>query len=94
MKRIWCLWELFCIFSFCNKELALERVEVEILEQESSSKIFEELANFDLDQAHCFSPIDEYKLRNIIYDISETRFQEFVRAMADILRRKYLSLGN
>ena len=94
MKRLWCLWELFCIFSFCNKELALERVEVELLEQESSSKIFDELANFDLDQAHCFSPIEEYKLRNIIYDISETRFQEFVRAMADILRRKYHSVGN
>ena len=59
MKRLWCLWELFCIFSFCNKELALERVEVELLEQESSSKIFDELANFYLDQAHCFSPIEE-----------------------------------
>jgi hypothetical protein len=47
IRRIWCLWELFCLFLFCNKDLALDRVEVELLDSldshESAQKACMEL---------------------------------------------------
>jgi hypothetical protein len=48
MKRLWCLWELYCLFVFCNKELALDRVEVKLLHEEDAGTVFDELAKFKL----------------------------------------------
>ena len=28
MKRLWCVWELFTLFTFSNKELAMERIKM------------------------------------------------------------------
>ncbi len=54
MKRLWCLWELYCLFVFCNKELALDRVEVKLLHEEDAGTVFDELANFKLSEGNSF----------------------------------------
>jgi hypothetical protein len=54
MKRLWCLWELYCLFVFCNKELALDRVEVKLLHEEDAGTVFDELANFRLSEGNSF----------------------------------------
>ena len=54
MKRLWCLWELYCLFVFCNKELALDRVEVKLLHEEDAGTVFDELAKFKLTEGNPF----------------------------------------
>ena len=54
MKRLWCLWELYCLFVFCNKELALDRVEVKLLHEEDAGTVFYELAKFKLTEGNPF----------------------------------------
>jgi len=54
MKRLWCLWELYCLFVFCNKEIALDRVEVKLLHEEDAGTVFDELAKFKLTEGNPF----------------------------------------
>ena len=71
LKRLWCVWELFTLFSFCNKELALERVTV-IHCPSKGEDLTQVVETFHLDTAHCFDPNEEYKLRQIIHDITSS----------------------
>lgn len=50
LSRLWCVWEVFSLFTFCNKELAAER----LLFLSLDSNI--QLENFHIDHAHCFDP--------------------------------------
>ena len=55
-----------CIF--CNDELALERIEIILLDD--FDEIHKQLLNFKIDEAHCYDPNEEYKLR-YIFDMAE-----------------------
>ena len=70
LRRLWCVWELFSLFTFCNTELALERIEILPIDGDGDSfDEVSELKSFDIDNAHCFDPNEEFKLRQIIHDI-------------------------
>ena len=66
--------------SFCNmKELVLERIKVLVLKEPSSdtleAEIVNQLQDFDINKAHCYSPNEEYKLKQIISDIGIDKLQ-------------------
>lgn len=48
MTRLWCVWELFTLFTFCNNELALQRV------------VVLPLVDFDESSAKAWSPKPTY----------------------------------
>ena len=79
LKRIWCVWELQSVFTFCVKELAVERIEVVPVGGFDARKA---LAKWTLDEAHCFDPNEEYRLRRLVHHIGEERFYESVRNLA------------
>lgn len=76
LKRLWCVWELFTLFSFCNADLALERIEVVPLESSSSPS---SPPIFSLSHSHCFDPNEEFKLRQIITLVGTARLEIAVR---------------
>ena len=93
LRRLWCVWELFSLFTFCYKELAVERIVVLSLEDGTgggssggaSFDLATEMRNFDIDKAHCFDPNEEYKLRQIIHDIGVDRLKTSLETLADSL---------
>ena len=86
MQRLWCVWEMFILFTFCHKELALDRIEV--LPLIPIPDVIKQFENFDLNHAHCFSPNEEYKLRSIIGQVGVERFEMCVMKMTKILSKK------
>jgi len=87
------VWELFTLFIFCNKEtMALERLEILFIEGNDYLKIINALEKFDINNAHCFDPNEEYKLRRIIQDIDggdnqNSRFKHSLKTIADEIRK-------
>jgi hypothetical protein len=67
LKRLWCIWEIFTLFCFCNDELAAERIE--ILPLIDTNELIEQLETFNIDEAHCFDPNEEYKLRYLMLKV-------------------------
>jgi hypothetical protein len=81
LTRLWCVWELFALFTFCYKELAVARVQVVPL---GDARVGE----FDIDNAHCFDPNEEFKLRQIIHDIGVQRLTECLAVMSGKLAHR------
>lgn len=67
MTRLWCIWELFMLFTFCNKDLALERIQVLCLEEDFDP--IEAIRNFDINAAHCYDPNEEFRLRYLMLEV-------------------------
>lgn len=47
IERIWCIWEVFTLLTFCNKELALERIEILLVPTNSKETSEETGKTFD-----------------------------------------------
>ena len=63
-SRLWCIWELFVLFSFVDSTEAVKRLQLcPLLEDGDLSK---NLSTFDVTQAHCYDPNEEIKLRKVI----------------------------
>lgn len=91
LTRIWCVWELFTLVTFCNKELALERIEFLLLdEMRLSMDLVESLREFDIEKTHCFDPNEEFKLRRIIFDIGVNRLKDCLKMVADAIESDIL----
>jgi hypothetical protein len=81
LRRLWCVWELQSVFTFCIKELAVERIALlRVGDGAVSRASFEK---WTLDSSHCFDPNEEFKLRRLVHDIGLERFTASVRALAD-----------
>jgi len=95
MKRLWCVWELLTLFTFCNKELALERIKILSVKSKDNVEvdILEELENFDINNAHCFDPNEELKLRKIISMIGIERLKRCVNDLAETKCRRNRGKG-
>ena len=48
------------LFTFCNKELGLERMQIICIDD---IDVVKEIEDFDIDNAHAFDPNEEYRLR-------------------------------
>ncbi len=84
LQRLWCVWELFSLFTFCNKELALERLELLPLEGGI------QLQRFNIDHAHCFSPNEEFRLRQLLHDMDIARLKACVDLVSTHLAERAL----
>ena len=98
MNRLWCVLELFMVFAFADEETALSRVVLVPIEEEGVTRasILDSLANFRLEDANCFDPNEELKLRMVMQAIGEKEFVERIRSLADLIRKddgKAVSLG-
>jgi hypothetical protein len=74
LRRLWCVWELYTFFSTSGTR-ALKRVELYNFSDAGTSTLLE----FDVANAHCFSPIDEAKLRSIIESGGASNFNDMIR---------------
>ena len=55
------------LFTFCNKELGLERLQIICIDEDID--VVEAIENFDINKAHAFDPNEEYRLRYIMLDV-------------------------
>jgi len=83
-ERIWCVWELYTLFSFCREDLAVERIE--ILPLDPDLNVIDMLESFDIEKSHCFNPNEEAKLRRIISHVGSKRFNSCIHKLAAIFR--------
>ena len=74
LRRLWCVWELYTFFSTSGTS-ALKRVELYDFSDAGTSTLLE----FDVANAHCFSPVDEAKLRSIIESGGASNFNDMIR---------------
>jgi hypothetical protein len=72
--RLWCVWELYVFFSTSGAR-ALKRVELHDFSDRGTST----LLDFEVANAHCFSPDDEAKLRSIIESGGASDFNDMIR---------------
>jgi len=86
LARLWCIWEVFTLCTFCNDELALERIEIILLEE--YSEVSKQTDNFNTDKAHCFDPNEEYKLRYIFNMVGHDSLDKVI----ELLKQKLQSL--
>ena len=72
------------VFTFTAKELALERIKVICIDDVNFDNAIDE---FDIDKAHCFSPLEEAKLRYILLNIVKKdeiyRFIGYLKGLVD-----------
>lgn len=91
ITRIWCIWEIFTLLTFCNKELALNRIEIVVVPKEGDTydytfrTLTDLMLNFDFDIAHCYDPNEEFKLRKIINNVGKERLIECMKSLANLL---------
>jgi len=95
LNRLWCIWELYTLFTFSSKELAMERLEIVFLDDMDPSTMIDEIEklttlNSPIDHSHCFGPDEEYKLRHIIHDVGVENLNEALKAIVLALKSKYL----
>jgi hypothetical protein len=74
LRRLWCVWELQCVFTFALRELATERIVLLCAGGDPN-----EALTWSLDRAHTFDPNEEFRLRCLVDTIGVKRFVETVR---------------
>lgn len=80
MERLWCIWELYTLFTFRNKESV--QTLVKILPLISRDDVESKLDEFDIENAHCFDPNEELKLRYLMLGvIGKDKVTESIKAM-------------
>jgi hypothetical protein len=88
LSRLWCVWEVFSIFAFSNRAIAYESVHVLSLYSDPDwvAKLPDE-GSISIDDAHCFDPNEELKLRAILFDIGMERVEHELRMFVRGLKR-------
>ncbi len=70
------------MFTFCNKQLARERVIIRKLHGDPTFDVARAIAEFDIDNAHCFDPNEELKLRHLMINvIGKNKVTEIIHNM-------------
>jgi hypothetical protein len=89
LKRLWCVWELFTLFTFSNKEIAMERLEfTNIFDSDDT------LISFELEEAFCENPNEDLKLRSVINNIGEKRFVDIIEEVIDYYEKELSKKDN
>merc|ERR1719197_1204731 len=88
-SRLWCVIELFCIFAFAP-DYATAASHVELAgTADSFEMLARDLMRFRLEEAHCFDPNEEAKLRRMIAAVQTeaSGFEENIRELGQQLLR-------
>jgi hypothetical protein len=79
------------LFTFCNKELALERMHIICINNDFD--LIEQIENFDIDKAHAFDPNEEYRLRYIMLKVvGEEKIKEIFEDLIRVVRQGKLTI--
>ena len=94
-QRLWCVLEIFMLFAFGDKDTAMKRIEfMPILEEGvTTESLCESLCAFTLEEAHCYDPNEEARLRSVMRAVGEDRFVSRIRALGQRLRTRSGSRG-
>jgi hypothetical protein len=80
--RLWCIWELFTLNCFAGSESAGLRVQLAPITSESSVSIVDELKVFNVDNAFCYDPNEERKLRTVISANGKEQFNQRIQDLS------------
>jgi len=87
-SRLWCVLELCTLFSFMPEEQALERVVLMPLGEEPLMDILYEFTAFDINEARCYDPNEQFKIMNVIGAVGVNRFNDKIRKLATSCEQK------
>ena len=89
-QRLWCMLELFIMFAFSEDEAAAERIELVPIEADGVTResILESMSSFELEDAHCYDPNEEIKLRSVMAAVGEEKFVARMRSLAGKIRAR------
>lgn len=81
LKRLWCIWELFVVFTFSmSYSTALQRIEILYIDTDEEWDFKDDIRKFNIDDAHCYDPNEEYRLRFLILEvIGKKRLKKAIR---------------
>ena len=72
------------VFTFCNKELSLERMQIICIDDDVD--VVHEIENFDINSAHAFDANEEYRLRHImLHVVGADKVKESFRHMVNLV---------
>merc|ERR1712232_720383 len=85
-SRLWCIWELFTLLAFMPMEDALEHLHlVPLLSHTQSADetdaVAQQLLRFDVQDAHCYDPNEEARLRQVIAALGNEAFNQRIRTL-------------
>ena len=82
--------ELFIMFVLSEDEAAAERVELVPIEADGVTResILESMSSFELEDAHCYDPNEEIKLRSVMAAVGEAQFVARMRSLAGKIRAR------
>jgi hypothetical protein len=93
MRRLWCVWELFTLFTFCSKEtMASERIEILSIDG-TVDEVISEIKTFQLENSHCFDPKEEQRIRSIIHLIGPDRLTVCFNVLAESIENRKINLS-
>lgn len=76
LYKWWCIWEVYCMFAFCDSSLAYQRIKVLYVEKSIDLQIIvrdfieKQLTNEPmLSGVFCFDPNEEYRFRYLFFEI-------------------------
>ena len=89
-QRLWCMLELFMVFAFADEEDALSRIELVPIEADgmTTESILTNMAKFKLEDAHCYDPNEEIKLRGVMAAVGEEQFVSRIRSLSGKIRAR------
>jgi hypothetical protein len=82
-KRLWAIWELFTLYTFCKVDF-LDRLVLRSLDGETCD-LGNRLQRFRIAQARCVDPNDERRVRNVIRELGDSRFNSRIQALGEAL---------
>jgi hypothetical protein len=85
MTRLWCIWELYTLFTFCQETMMFERV---VILQIDQTDPVDALRKFKLEEATCFSKEEEESLRKIIDNIGGQKLIDAFSELASFIEKK------
>jgi len=82
--RLWCALELVISFAFMPESQAVERVQLEPL-GDHADEVLKQLSEFRVEDAHCYDPNEEARVRRVVNAVSKQHFESHIRTLARFL---------
>ena len=89
-QRLWCMVEMFMMFTFFEEEEALSRIELVPIETDGVTResILESMIHFRLEDTHCYDPNEERKLRMVMAEVGEDKFVARIHTLGHKIRAR------
>jgi len=85
--RLWCIWELYTLFSFSGEEQALNRISIFPFGDDNETCI-DRLKVFRTRESTCYDPNEKARLMKVIEAVGEDLFNDKMRRLGATLARQ------